>query len=484
MIRTGTLTTLLLLTTAAQAQINIPGIKTPEIKLPSLDSLLKGEAPLSTTIKDAKIWGWPQFKRLNPSQPTTLTSTDRNKEHLFTLKPGHYEFTIKSFCGKGYTYGPTKGMGYIEGPWKGSRHKFLFDLLHRYNAKSEVPQQDVQLLIWAVLAKVKPQDMHPKAQSALLALMGKDGQKLLADGALDYFTGKAADQLFAKASAELRPLLEYDNKIRGLQRDANATFDQFERLAVLEAPADSRSEVPEKTWNLSPRGYLIRYKPSGYSRTEVEVIIPRRATFQRDAQKRIQAVTWPDGHKIQISYADSPAASIANDSGIKAHAVTKVEISHPAWSSPLVATKPDVLLQGIPAKKRSANAPTQTISLLTLFPRQDWMGRYEDARDLHDRIETYQEWYERTQRIERGDEPSEDLFNSDHISDLIDSIFGGTDDRLEQIADTHGRLAEHLAHATNVLDGLPTESTVDPGDRIITPAAGGHQLLLGSTNTF
>ncbi|QYK54535.1 MAG: hypothetical protein KF824_06440 [Fimbriimonadaceae bacterium] len=487
MIRVAVAAVLLCSMTAARAQINLPGVKPPKIEIPSLADLMRGEAPLTTTIKDARILGWTNFRNLNLHGEVALQESGRTKEGTWNLTPGHYTVDLETFCGKGYTYGPTKGMGYVIGPWKGSRTKFLQDLLHRYSLNRGVKQKDMQLLIWAVLARVKPQDMTGDAQRALVALMGKDGGKLMADGALDYFTGKVADDLFNKASSELRPVLEYENKMRGLYRDANATYDQFERLAMLEAPEDLRSEVERGVWNIHPKGYLVRYFPAGYSRTKVEIIIPRRATLNRDAQKRVTEVSWSDGFKINIQYGDQPAENYPGDSQVKAHFVSGVTITD-ASGNVIKSEKTGWLLSGIPSKKK-LGLQTLNLRLHLPFPLgQGWLGGaregYERASDLRDRIETYEEWYDRTQRIERGDPPSEGLFDSNHINDLIDSIFGGTDDRLEQIGETHGRLAEHLANATNLLDGLPTTSTVDPTDGVILPANGGSQRLLGSSRAW
>ncbi len=113
----------------------------------------------------------------------------------------------------------------------------------------------------------------------------------------------------------------------------------------------------------------------------------------------------------------------------------------------------------------------------------DWGRRAEGARDMRDRIETYEEWWARNERIKRGERPDEDVFDSNHIRDLIESIFGGTDDRLEQIGETHGRLAEWLAYATRLLDTLPDGSTVDPTDSPYAPGRSGGQTLLGSGAT-
>lgn len=473
----------------SQAQIKIPGGgQLPDLKLPSISDLMRGEAPLSMSIQDAPILGWDEFKRLGISgEARVLGQSDKNERGTFRLGPGHYKMSIRSFCCRGYTYGPTKGMGYVLGPWKGAKSGFVQELLRSYGRNPQVDQKDVQLLIWAVIARVKPQDMNSGAQRALVQLMGKDGGKLLADGAVDYITGKVADDLFKKANKELKPILEFENKIRGLHRKANATYEEFERLAVLEPKEELKSMVPGGTWNLSPDGYLIRFDPRGYSRTDVDVIIPRKAEFVRDSLKRVTQMKWSDGFAIDIQYTDVAPVNLPQDAQIRVHQVAEVRISGPGISSPVVSTRTDFVLQGTPTKRKSVRG-TLNLYRFGAAMLQSWWGtardRYDDVQELNDRIETYEEWSARMDRIERGEQPSDDLFDTSSVQDLIESLFGGTDDRLEQIGDTHGRLAEHLAHATALIDGLGDGSDVDPAAFPIIPANGGSQNLGGSSNSW
>jgi hypothetical protein len=479
----------LILVGVAQAQIKIPGGgQLPDLKLPSIQDLIRGEAPLTMTIKDAPLMGWDEFKRLGISADVkVLGQADKTEKGTFMLDTGQYKMTIRSFCCRGYTYGPTQGMGYLLGPWKGSKSGFVRELLSSYGRNPSVEQRDVQLLIWAVIARVKPQDMNEGAQRALVQLMGKDGGKLLADGALDYFAGRAADDLFKKASKELKPVLEFENKIRGLHRQANAKYEEFERLAVLEPQEELKSEVPRGTWNLAPGGYLIRFDPAGYSKTEVEVIVPRRAEMVRDELRRVTQMKWADGFTIDLKYTDVEPVVLPQDARMRALQVAEVRISGPGLSAPVVSTKTDFVLQGVPTKKKST-AETLHLYKFSYAMLQGWWesarDRYEDVQELNDRIETYEEWSERMGRIERGERPEEDLFDGSSIQDMIESLFGGTDDRLEVIGDTHGRLAEHLAHATGVIGGLGDGTEVDPSDFPIIPANGGSQNLGGSSNVW
>lgn len=460
-----------------------------KIKLPTLAELTQGEAPLTTNIKDVTFYGWPEFDRINPADYVTLTNADRNKNHLYTLKPGHYKLELKSFCARGYTYGPTDGMGYFDAPWKGSKVKFFKELLAAYNQKPDVDQKNIQLLIWATLARVKPDELKGPARQALIDLLGDKGLKMMAEGALSHYAEDAMKPLFRQADRAMQPFLEYDNKIRGLFADANASYSEFERLAVLPAPAEPlRSIIPKERWNIHPNGYMFRADVRGYSRTSLEIIVPRKLEIIRDTLGRI-AEMKSDDFKLAISYQTEAEPFLCpEDSNMKGYLVSQVAISSPLGQ--VVSEKSDWVFVGKPQKGKS-KAETQLSALLPQpypspfqNPFERWRDRYERAQELRDRIETYEEYMDRMNRAERGERPDGDLFDTGNIRDMIDSLFGGTEDRLGVIADTHMRMAEHLGHATSVIGSLGDGSEVNPSDGIFAPANAGGQNIMSSANSW
>lgn len=465
-------------------------IPRPKINIPSLAELTKGEAPLTSNILDVKFFGWPEFDKLDPTDFQIVGQDKRNDKFSYNLSPGHYKFEFKSFCAKGYTYGPTDGTGYAFNRWKGGKVGFLKQILAKYNAKPEVDQENVQLLIWAVLARVKPQDMKGGAREALIQLFGeKDGIKMMSEGALDFLADKASNELFGKVDRELRPFYEYDNKMRGLYNQANSTYADFERLAVLPAPKEvPKMMLTNKRWHLHPAGYMFRVSSIHYSKISMEVIVPRGLEVVKDNLKRITKMSAP-GYSLEITYNDAVAPfKCPNDAKLTGYAVSKVVLTNDAGTE--TNTKPGWVFVGSPSKKKTLAFDFNSLFANTFSngPQdgtfEGWGERYEQAGELRDRIETYEEWYERTQRIERGDEPTDDVFNTGHVQDMIESLFGGTEDRLGVIADTYGRLMEHLSHATHTLDGLPGGSNIDPGAGVHSPGASGHQNLISSSNTW
>lgn len=473
---------------ASSAQIKLPGgNRLPDLKIPGLDSILKGEEPLTTTIKDIKLLGWPEFDLVKQIEPVTLTAEHKTAKGTFKLKPGSYKAELQTFCARGYTYGPTEGMGYVLGEWKGSKAAFLQSLMQAYSEKGGVAQSDVQLLVWSVLTRTKPQNMGEGAKRALAHLMGQDAAKMLAEGAMDHLNDSAMREINKRLTPALRPFFEADNKMRGLFAKAGTTYEEIERIGVLNASEPLKSSVPKGRWNLHPNGCLVRFFPAGYKRTQTEIIVPNVPQVVKDDKGRVTSLKVAD-FSMQITYDESRASTpYTSDPGMVAHPVSKVRIEVPESRGGVLEKSSSSAWLFVGAPKKASQAVSQSsylLRLITSAPFQNfdrWRERYDRANELNDRVETYEEWYQRTRRIERGERPNDDVFNSNHVRDMIQSLFGGTDDRLGVISETHGRLAEWLAHATGVLGGMGGDAEVDPSDGLIIPANGGSQRLAASS---
>lgn len=477
-------------------EAQLPGNLRLPARLPSLADLTRGEPPLDTNVTNIPVRGWPEFDRVDFGAFTPLTNADRGEDGRFHLRPGRYELQLRSFCAKGYTYGPTRGDGYLRGAWQGSKADLLREILQRYTVMAdEVDQRDAQLLIWAVLSRVNPDDMRGGARRALVQLLGDRGLELMARGALDYYGAAAARRLFGPLNRQLRPVFEYENRMRGMFRDANRTYEDFERLTMRPPPRDERTEIPSERWNLHPGGYLVRVNAAGYSRMTMQVVVPARPTIARDQWRRVTRFAIDD-YALTITYRDQgPGTPYPDDPAMAAHAVTRVRIDVPPARGGALERDVDAwIFTGRPTARRRDVADLDLVRRLAAWVAPvahasalqfgDWGRRYEQAQEINDRIETYEEWYARQERIKRGERPEEDVFDSGHVSDLIESIFGGTDDRLEQIGETHGRLAEWLAHATDVIGSLGDDTPVDPTDAPFAPGRAGGQTLVGSGATW
>jgi hypothetical protein len=506
---------LVAVTLTLHAQVRLPGgASVPPLRLPSLADLTRGEPPLTTDINSVPLHGWPELDRLRLDGFVPLTNADRGANLAFQLRPGRYELALETFCARGYTYGPTEGDGYVLGAWTGSKAEVLRDVMRRYTARGDsVDQKDVQLLVWAILSRANPQDLRGGARRALVQLFDDQGAALLARGALDHYSEDALRKLLAPANRTMRPLLEYENRMRGMFRDGSRTYEDFERLAMLPPPRDAKTLIPAERWNIHPGGYLVRFSSAGYSRSTMQVVVPGAPVITRDAMRRVTRFALDD-YALHITYLnDAPGVPYPGDRNLVAHAVSRVRIDVPASrGGALEREVEDWIFTGTPAKRTPRNRQAVRVSaglihaaaLSSALPGSgedgtarhagragggavqfgNWGRRADRAIELRDRLETYEEWYAREERIRRGERPDEDVFDSGHVGGLIDSIFGGSDDRLEQIGETHGRLAEWLAHATRLLDGMGGEGGgIDPTDRPFAPGRSGGQTIISSGRT-
>ena len=82
---------------------------------------------------------------------------------------------------------------------------------------------------------------------------------------------KAKDQL----PSGIRAVFEAENNIRQLVSSGNYTYADMEKYAIVAGMAPPRADVPSGIWTKHPDGYYLRYFPSGYSITSVQVYVPK-----------------------------------------------------------------------------------------------------------------------------------------------------------------------------------------------------------------
>ncbi len=244
------------------------------IKMPSLN---KKKRPITTNIKDA-VYGDPTQDGFTPPTPVQqLTSLDRTPYGGFILKAGYYEMMAQSYCLKAGTHGPGGGDGYLYGPLKGKAETIVQNILQNSVAHPEIPQRDIQLLLWAIMARAKYETLQPNVQLAATTLLDPDQVAKLRTNALSILNSRQMRRLLGKASPSLRNVLQAEANMRRTFSRPNATYAEFERIAVLAGDVGlgaGSKEIPVGRWSLHPDGYYIRYIPSGYSKTTVQIWVP------------------------------------------------------------------------------------------------------------------------------------------------------------------------------------------------------------------
>jgi len=316
----------------------IPGLGRVKQKLEkfSLDSLLKGEPPISTSLKDA-VTEVPFLDDFNPPEPAPMNVLPRARNNDFMLvRTGVFSFTAASYCLHAGTHAPTKGDGYLFAPLKGTRAEIIRHILENSVVRRDVAQRDIQSLVWAILARTKLTKMARPLQLAASKLLSPAEVAALSGASLDAVPDAVLEKAMeeAKLAGPVREVLRAESRIRSLATQTDASYEDLERAAVLTGtplPGEGSREVPSGRWSFHPDGYFIRYFPHGYSRTDIEINVPRPFKIERDAAGRIAALADDNGSRIAFEYATAAGAGPASAGLLKAQALKAVRFSgvHP-----------------------------------------------------------------------------------------------------------------------------------------------------------
>ncbi len=266
---------LLLLTVAPQfGKIKAPSIG-DAAKALGADAIFKKGPAITTNIKDAK-WA-KDYNGLSEGR-RNLFDLQRTPNGGFVLQPGSYTATLQSYCLHAGTHGPTSGDGYIFAPVKGPFDEYVMTVARNSVSHPEIPQHDVQVLLWALVARSKTSDLHGGVKTAAEKLLTRKQRYDIDGGALGVLSDDRFSQVFGGQPPLIRQVLEAEARLRQMLTTPGTTFAEMERIAVLagQAPLGAGSqEVLSGRWSQHPEGYWVRYFPSGYSTTKIEVDVPQ-----------------------------------------------------------------------------------------------------------------------------------------------------------------------------------------------------------------
>jgi hypothetical protein len=244
--------------------------------VPNVSSLIEGKPPITTSLDDARF-GVPEKDTFNPSNPQPLESLERTANGGFILKPGFYEMRVQSYCLHAGTYAPSQGDGYLYAPLEGPARDALVTILRNSVSQPDIQQSDIQMLIWAILARAKFGDLSPTLKTVAARLLSPQQLSELNHRALDVLSSKALETAIAKAPAPVQQALRTEARMRELLSNPLSSYSEVERVAVLPGEAgwgQGSQNVPAGRWSKTPDGYYIRYMPTGYSSTTEQVFVP------------------------------------------------------------------------------------------------------------------------------------------------------------------------------------------------------------------
>jgi hypothetical protein len=240
-----------------------------------LDKILKKPAAISTSFEDVDKTNskLPDFFLINNIQPLYLLPKAPGGGYI--LCNGFYEMTNKSYCLHAGTFAPSKGDGYMYAPTLGPKQEIVTTILKNAEHHPEINQHDIQILLWTIIARTRFADYAGQVKLTAIALLSSIELTHLEGGVL----GVLPESVMSKAKSTLpegiQSIFQAENQIRQLVASGNYTYAEMEKYAILAGMAPERSDVPSGIWTLHPDGYYIRYFPSGYSITKVQIYVPK-----------------------------------------------------------------------------------------------------------------------------------------------------------------------------------------------------------------
>ncbi len=312
--------------------------KLPEVpkelgeKLPGLDKILKKEPPVTTGLKDA-VTEVPFLDDYDPQIMTPMVLLPRTSTGAFVLThPGAYFFDCESYCLRAGTYAPGSGDGYLYAPLKGPQADIVRHVLQGTYKHPEIPQKDVQVLLWAIIARTKLSDMSQKMQVTAAKLLTPKEMFELNGGALELVPKQERDKAFASLPSQVRQVLEAEAQLREMMTQGEAHYEQLENVAVIlgdAPPGEGSRTVPNGRWSYHPDGYFIRYFVSSYPRTQIQLSVPEHMEIERDTKGRITLIADDFGNRIEVEYDDTiETLRVNGDPDLRGYAINLIRFIH------------------------------------------------------------------------------------------------------------------------------------------------------------
>jgi hypothetical protein len=194
---------------------------------------------------------------------------------VYQLRPGFYEVVCKSYCLHAGTHAPSSGDGYLAAPLKGDRRDIIQSILKNSARYPAIKQQDVQMLIWLVLAHVNFKQLSTDLQIASVQLLSAKELFELDGGVMGVISDPTLMGMKVKLPPAAQDALDAENKVRELYEQGVTSYQQYESVAILPgaAPVD-QPEYKRGRWCVQPGGFYIRFFPNGYTSTRIQIYVP------------------------------------------------------------------------------------------------------------------------------------------------------------------------------------------------------------------
>lgn len=233
---------------------------------------------ITTNFKDCNTVDIKQPEFASGKNFVSLCRESFNKDTGYVLTPGYYQIQLKSFCLKAGTYAPSKGDGYLFAPLKGPKEEIINALVKNWYNHQDIPQEQVQSLVWAVIAKSSFKNLNTESKLVAARLLSKDQLLKLSKMGLDFIPADIMSKAKSNLPQPVQIALDAENKIRNFFSSSSSSYADLERLAMISGVNPEKSAIQYGTWGLHPDGYWVAYEPHGYREMTVKIFVPENLT--------------------------------------------------------------------------------------------------------------------------------------------------------------------------------------------------------------
>jgi hypothetical protein len=385
-----------------------------EVPAPTMEQMLGIEPLLTSSLSDAHA-DMPFFDNFNPQQPALISLLPHTDDGGYRLaRSGFFQQDFESFCLHAGAYGPGEGGGYVFAPIKGPMASVFRNVMARSAKHPEIPQGEVQSLLWNMLGSLNSQSFKHSAAGKLLApdelaaldrlcqertkrsqeWTAKWSQEWIANSQKRQKELKESDLAKKKAESDKRlkemakrmEELQAKGDLQALMREVqsmqvdlqesirmqtlwtqalmnpNISLAEMERAFMREGepkPGPGSRNIPRGRWAFHPDGFFIRYFPSGFKKTKIQLYVPRPFEIKKDRRGRIASLSDGSGRKLEFAYDDSiPPVMVAEDPSVKGYAFRTIRLVHRSAFGPETTVSREYVwtdkcwyLSGIPSGK-------------------------------------------------------------------------------------------------------------------------------------
>jgi hypothetical protein len=264
-----------------------------------IETLFGKEPPLTTSIDDARD-GVPSLDGFEPESYSPLADMPWGQDGTLLLFPGTYVLMSQGYCLKPGTFGPQTGDGYLYTEWKGPKADLIKRVLQRHAEHRDVPQAQVQLILWAIIARTDMSRLQPETKVAAAKLLTPVEMADLLGYKLGVVPDGVRQRALQSAPAPVRELLEAENEMRRLLTPPTHALCRHGRVAVRTGTVRPATQfiVRAGAGRTTPAAFFIRFLPSTYSNVRVD-ITTRKSSAPSRCVGRIISISTPDGRRLE-----------------------------------------------------------------------------------------------------------------------------------------------------------------------------------------